>query len=161
MTQADNRDTTKVSRRSALAGLAGASAAAAVTGGTALARPDPAIDDPAIRAADEYHRAWKTYNQAYERSCSKGSDWEKDDVAYAEVETAHNAVNSATDALFDVTPTTILGAVALLEAIAFYDDREADCSALEWWVHGGDATTRAANDTLLEIAAVLRKGVPS
>jgi hypothetical protein len=40
MSQADNRNTTELSRRTALAGLAGA-AAAAVVGGTALAAVTP------------------------------------------------------------------------------------------------------------------------
>jgi hypothetical protein len=43
MSQADNRDTTKLSRRSALAGLAGA-AAAGITPAIAATEPDPIFD---------------------------------------------------------------------------------------------------------------------
>jgi hypothetical protein len=65
----------------------------------------------------------------------------------------------AMTALFNVIPVTFAGAVALLEAIADYDcddDAPRGMSPLEWWANSDDDTSVVVNDTLLEIADVLR-----
>jgi hypothetical protein len=107
--------------------------------------------DPAIIAANEYRAAAGAYQEALK----------SDDEGHGRRTTAaFNAHNKAMTALFNVTPVTFTGAVALLEAIASYDvgkDEPRGQSPLEWWASGQDDAAEAVNNTLLEIADVLRR----
>jgi hypothetical protein len=60
MSQADNRDTTKLSRRAALAGAP--AVVAAMAGGTALAAVTP---DPIFELIDLHRRTWQAYGETY------------------------------------------------------------------------------------------------
>jgi hypothetical protein len=151
--------TTKAPSRRALLAGAPTIAARAVVAGTvvnavAVALAKATEVDPAVAVADEYHRASEAYNQAVERNRALLAEVGE----LAEVNAAFDVLDSTSDALFDVTPTTIAGAAALLEALAFYDkNREAEFSALEWRMQGADDAGAAVNDMLLAIANVLRQ----
>jgi hypothetical protein len=129
-----------------IADAAASSPRGAAKWATAMTR---AVADPAIVAANEYRAAARAYQEALN----------SDDEGHARATTAAcNAHNKAMTALFNVTPVTFAGAVELLEVLAGYDDKEPrEYSPLEWRTQGDDDTSVAVNDTLLEIATVLRQ----
>jgi hypothetical protein len=134
---------------SMIAGAAASSPRGAAKWATAMTR---AGADPAIVAANEYRAAARAYQEALAA----------DDEGHSrKTNAAFHACNKAQTALFNVTPVTFAGAVALLEVIAGYveeDDEPRELSPLEWWANGHDDMGKAVNDTLLEIAEVLRSG---
>jgi hypothetical protein len=151
MSQDTERNIT--TRRAVLSGAAPAVAAMALTG-SALAAVTPAEDDPAIAVVNEWYAAAAAYTDVLYNS-DEGGGGPKTTKAF-------KANNKAEAALFNVSPTTFVGAVALLEAIASYDCEDGEpreLSPLEWWVNGDDEMAAAVNDTLLEIVEVLRKEV--
>jgi hypothetical protein len=148
MSQETKRTTT---RRAVLYGAAPAVAAIALTGGTALAAVTP---DPAIAAATEYKAAWRAHTAAV------NATYDTAEAREQAISKTNDAIWEALEPLFDVTPTTVTGAAALLAALAYYqrDGQAREYSALEWWVNRGDNNGAAVNDVLLEIAAVLQNG---
>jgi hypothetical protein len=106
--------------------------------------------DPAIAVVEEWYAADSAYSEVL-HSDEEGHG--------PKTKAAVKRQSKAMNALFNVTPTTSAGAVALLEALANYDSEDGEprgVSPLEWW--GGDHGDggEAVNDTLLEIVDVLR-----
>jgi len=127
MSQAENPNTTKLSRRSALAGLSLAAAttvaAGAVANTIAVLGVGPA--DPIFSVIENYKRALVSRKIALEATWDGGNPafegLPSDAPACLEAEDVHDEALDreweAFDALFTTSPTTIAGVAALLELL--------------------------------------------
>jgi hypothetical protein len=148
MSQADNRDTTKLSRRSALAGLAGAAAAGITPAIAAAAEPDPIF-----AAIDEYRAALHARDIAMNAPYIDGVEHEEDTGEACQAEW------DAFDALLETTPTTIAGVAAVLDILSQDPYDEGSYSSLAWAYNNGDPECPravATNRLIANMAATLR-----
>jgi hypothetical protein len=145
MSQADNRNTTKFSRRGALAGLAGAVAAGTAVNSLARAVAAPSAPDP-IFDAIKYERDCHVDYRITGAIQSKVSDQRPDDkprvrwtevnvawwAEYEKAEEVHVAASqkwwAAQEALLQTQPTSLAG------LIAFLDHLDAHCDSDGGWI---------------------------
>jgi hypothetical protein len=136
MSEAENRNTTEVSRRGALAGLAGAAAA----GVAALPAGAGGEVDPIYAVIKTHHQAMARESACYREVCRLEEALPKDRrtwyfSAWAEslpqgctdapewiasqqnLKGAHDLRHDAIETLMTVEPTTLAGAIALLEYV--------------------------------------------
>jgi hypothetical protein len=133
--------TTTTTRRAVLA-TTPAFIATTVTGRAAV---NPTSADPAFAVVEQFLAASRAYDKVLERDDTPG------EASRGERDAAMKAAWAAERALFSEKPTTILGVVAMLEALAMNDTTE---SPIEWAINGDDG--EMVNDYLRLLAAVLR-----
>jgi hypothetical protein len=143
MSEADNRNTTKVSRRGALAGLAGAAAA-----GMAALPAGAAAVDPIFAVIAEHRAVFRTLMDALQKNDRAAGDFDED---------------AAIRIVLTAQPTTIEGVAALLHHVGqheclgmdseYEEDRE---TVLTTWNNLEDERKRIAQDFPLRLAATVR-----
>jgi hypothetical protein len=117
------------------------------------AEPSPNLVDPALIVAVRFLDADKAYDDALDRRRVSEEALNHEDSALVEAtKAAMEAADTARGALFHVEPITVLGAVALLEALTKNDTCE---SPIEMETNGGAGDN--VNNCLRRLAAVLRE----